>query len=228
MNHGIQNDAYQDDNLVIKNSHLESQVCNESKLDLQNTIQNDTDDYKKRINGIMQLVKDNQQIFEKIRENYLEKIEELSIYIEVLENSSYNGKMLWRINNFTNRRKETPIVHSAPVYTDQYGYKLCMRMYLNGDGDGKGTHLSLFIVMMKGLNDDLLKWPLKNKTIDLCIATEKKNVCKRKIYTNASRIFQKPTRQMNPAYGFQEFITLKKAETLLINDSLYIKCKINM
>lgn len=38
-----------------------------------------------------------------------------------------------------------------------------MRLYLHGDGAGKGTHVSLFFVIMKGEYDPLLSWPFKHK-----------------------------------------------------------------
>ncbi len=37
------------------------------------------------------------------------------------------------------------------------------RVYLNGEGVGKGTHLSLFFVIMKGDYDPFLPWPFRNK-----------------------------------------------------------------
>ena len=43
------------------------------------------------------------------------------------------------------------------------GYKMCARLYLNGDGMGKGTHVSLFFVVMRGAYDALLKWPFRQK-----------------------------------------------------------------
>lgn len=48
-------------------------------------------------------------------------------------------------------------------YTSKYGYKMCLRIYLNGDGTGRGSHLSLFFVVMRGLSDALLKWPFNQK-----------------------------------------------------------------
>lgn len=48
-------------------------------------------------------------------------------------------------------------------YTARYGYKVCLRVYLNGDGTGKGTHVSLFFVVMKGDYDALLPWPFRHK-----------------------------------------------------------------
>lgn len=40
---------------------------------------------------------------------------------------------------------------------------MCLRLYLNGDGTGRGTHLSLFFVVMRGKCDALLKWPFSQK-----------------------------------------------------------------
>ena len=40
---------------------------------------------------------------------------------------------------------------------------MCIRAYLNGDGMGYKTHLSLFFVLMKGEFDALLKWPFEDK-----------------------------------------------------------------
>lgn len=52
---------------------------------------------------------------------------------------------------------------SAAFYTSKYGYKMCLRIYLNGDGTGRGSHLSLFFVVMRGQSDALLKWPFNQK-----------------------------------------------------------------
>ena len=40
---------------------------------------------------------------------------------------------------------------------------MCIRAYLNGDGIGENTHLSLFFVIMKGEYDPLLVWPFDYK-----------------------------------------------------------------
>ena len=48
-----------------------------------------------------------------------------------------------------------------PFYTFPQGYKmqLCVNAY--GDGPGKGTHISVFLILMKGDFDDNLKWPFR-------------------------------------------------------------------
>lgn len=60
--------------------------------------------------------------------------------------------------------KYIPVCFAA-FYTSKYGYKMCLRIYLNGDGTGRGTHLSLFFVVMRGHSDALLKWPFNQKVI---------------------------------------------------------------
>lgn len=59
--------------------------------------------------------------------------------------------------------KEYVCFSPTAFYTSKYGYKMCLRIYLNGDGTGRGSHLSLFFVVMRGLSDALLKWPFNQK-----------------------------------------------------------------
>ena len=52
---------------------------------------------------------------------------------------------------------------SDPFYTQRKGYKMCLVIYADGNGSGKGTHLSVYLRLMKGRHDDKLTWPLKGK-----------------------------------------------------------------
>jgi len=49
---------------------------------------------------------------------------------------------------------------------------MCIRAYLNGDGSGYKTHLSLFFVVMKGEYDALLKWPFDCKVSMILVGKE--------------------------------------------------------
>ena len=75
---------------------------------------------------------------------------------------SYNGILNWKIDGYQRKREDaingvkTPL-YSKPFYTEEFGYKMCAKIYMNGDGAGKGTHLSLFIVVMKGECNDYVK-----------------------------------------------------------------------
>ena len=57
------------------------------------------------------------------------------------------------------------VVYLPDMYTHQHGYKICLRVHPNGFGDGKGTHVSIFTCLRKGLFDEQLKWPYKGSII---------------------------------------------------------------
>ena len=40
---------------------------------------------------------------------------------------------------------------------------MCVRVDANGYGDGEDTHVSVFVSLMKGRNDDNLPWPFTGK-----------------------------------------------------------------
>ena len=42
---------------------------------------------------------------------------------------------------------------------------MCARVFLNGNGLGENSHLSLFFVVMKGEYDTLLDWPFQQRII---------------------------------------------------------------
>ena len=68
---------------------------------------------------------------------------------------SYNGTLVWKIEGYQKKRQDAingvkTSLYSSPFYSAQYGYKMCAKIYMNGDGFGKGSHLSLFFVIMKG------------------------------------------------------------------------------
>ena len=47
-----------------------------------------------------------------------------------------------------------------------------LRLYLDGDGQGKGSHISLFLVIMKSDYDDLLTWPFKQKVVCFVVSLD--------------------------------------------------------
>ena len=58
--------------------------------------------------------------------------------------------------------------YSQPFYTHTRGYRMCIRVHANGIGKGAGTHISVFLFLMRGIFDDELKWPFQGDiTIEL-------------------------------------------------------------
>ena len=96
------------------------------------------------------------------------RLAEHELRFQIMETANYEGVLLWKIKDFARRKRDadsgkTLSLYSQPFYTSRYGYKMCARIYLNGDGMGKGTHVSLFFVVMRGDYDALLPWPFRQK-----------------------------------------------------------------
>uniref|UniRef100_A0A8B9THH8 TNF receptor-associated factor n=1 Tax=Anas platyrhynchos TaxID=8839 RepID=A0A8B9THH8_ANAPL len=123
----------------------------------------------------------------------------------------------------------TVSLYSPAFYTAKYGYKVCLRIYLNGDGTGKGTHVSLFFVVMKGDYDALLPWPFRHKvTFMLLDQNNREHIIDafRPDLTSAS--FQRPVNDMNVASGCPMFLPLTKLQSpkyaYVKEDTLFLKC----
>ena len=69
------------------------------------------------------------------------------------------------LTRYSEYKKTNSTWYSLPFYSsDNNGYKLQLRVEANGYSSGKGTHLSLFVYLLKGEHDDRLMWPF-NATI---------------------------------------------------------------
>jgi hypothetical protein len=65
---------------------------------------------------------------------------------------------------------------SPPFYIHPDGYKVCLHVCPNGSGSGKGTHLSVYVHLMRGEFDDQLKWPYRGEvTVKLVNQDEDKD-----------------------------------------------------
>ena len=120
----------------------------------------------------------------------------------------------------------TMSLYSAPFYTSRHGFKMCAKIYLNGDGLGKNTHMSFFFVVMRGPVDELLPWTFKQKVISTLInQMGKKHVTDSFRPNPNSSSFQRPgRREMNIALGCPMFIRLEHLLEggFVKNDCIYL------
>ena len=84
---------------------------------------------------------------------------------------------------------------------------MCVRTYLNGDGIGKGTHMSVFFVLMRSEHDNLLSWPFKQSVRFTLInqVNPTASVSEAFIPDLSSPSFQRTEKDMNVASGFPKF-----------------------
>ena len=66
-----------------------------------------------------------------------------------------------KMEGFQEKKEKNEQWFSDPVYSHFGGYKMCLRVDANGSKKGKGTHVSVSVYLMRGDNDDNLKWPFR-------------------------------------------------------------------
>ena len=166
-----------------------------------------------------------------LQENY----KELDLLVHTMQVSSYDGTFVWKIPEVQRRIAEaksgkTVSLYSAPFYTSRHGYKMCLRLYLDGDGTGKGTHLSFFLTLMKGEYDALLPWPFR-QTISLVLLDQnrKKNIVQSFHPDPDSSSFQQPVNDMSVASGCPQFAPLSVLEdtSYVKNDTMFLQCRVD-
>ena len=136
---------------------------------------------------------------------------------KLMENRTMNGEFIWKIDEIDFRMAQAKLdttskLLSAPSYTKQCEYKYCISLYLNGDDVGRGTHISIFFIVMKSEYDELLPWPMQTRvTFELINLENKTNSIIDKLVSNPkSCSFQKPTMDMNVPTGCPTFVSIEQ------------------
>ena len=70
----------------------------------------------------------------------------------------------WVVKNVIGQIESSKEIFSPPFLSSPNGYQFCVRLNMSGHGNGSGTHLSLYLYIMKGPFDDLMVWPIKHGT----------------------------------------------------------------
>ena len=151
-------------------------------------------------------------------------LSDLEEYVRQQDVSSHDGILLWKISDCTRRRQDALSGNQVSFYspfffTSRYGYKMCARIYLNGDGSGKGTHISIFFVVMRGQHDALLRWPFRQKVTFMLLDQDNvEHVIDAFRPDPSSSSFQRPRRETNIASGCPTFCPLSE-----LNNHAYVR-----
>lgn len=147
----------------------------------------------------------------------------------------------WKIDGFREilRRAKTGKrdgVLSDPFYTttrtESHGYKVQVLIHPNGISGGENTHLSVFLVSLKGRYDAILPWPI-NKNVKFILIDQQKepnqrvNKC-RELFTNITTEFVRP--ETGKGRGYEQFIShreLLNSRRFIVNDTLFLQVEIS-
>ncbi|KAJ7361791.1 TNF receptor-associated factor 3 [Desmophyllum pertusum] len=164
------------------------------------------------------------------------QLSEQDLQIQMLEATSHDGTYIWKIDHYSRRFQEaasgkTPSIYSPPFYVGRFGYKVCARLYPNGDGMGKGTHMAMFFVIMRGEYDALLPWPFMQKVnfrlIDQDRIRDAYDAFRPEPHSSS---FKRPTSDMNVASGCPAFISQAglREGGYILNDTMFVKITVDM
>ncbi|KAL7867420.1 hypothetical protein AOLI_G00152340 [Acnodon oligacanthus] len=151
-----------------------------------------------------------------------------------LESTSYDGKLIWKVHDYHRKKEAGTPLNSPPFYTSRSGYKLSARVYPGGEGTARGTHLSLYVMLMRGDFDSLLPWPFRqNVTLTVLDQSGSRNHINCSFSPDtASESFRRPVSENNSALGFPRFVSHGELEAprnavYIRDDTLFIKVKVD-
>ena len=129
------------------------------------------------------------------------------------------------------RRYETPILSDA-VYSYRFGRLMGIRIYPNGVGSGRGTHVAIFIHLMKSTFDDLLDWPYDGTiTVSVLHRRGARGDIRRIIQAKPNLLaFQQPHGTIcRTGYGYERFAQIQEffAPRYVKDDELLVKIELS-
>ena len=116
---------------------------------------------------------------------------------------SSTGKLIFKLTEYQKKKDNNEITESPSFYTSPEGYHVCLIVNANGEGNGKQTHVSVFVKILEGEHDDTLKWPFTGTYVfELLNQLEDKNH-----YTSTINIGNEHKANVGVlGWGYTEFI----------------------
>lgn len=167
------------------------------------------------------------------------EVEELSV--------GSDGVLIWKIADYLRKMQEAKLRNnheffSPPFYTHRYGYKLQVSAFLNGNGSGEGTHLSVYIRVLHGEYDNLLEWPFSFKVTFSIMDQSDPSLSKPQHITETFipdpnwKNFQKPLNSRNSmdesslGFGYPKFISHEeiKKRNYIRDNSIFIRASVEI
>ena len=153
---------------------------------------------------------------------------------------SKDGVLVWKISGLAEKLAEAKTCDglelvSRPFYTSAAGYKLQVSLFPGGNGGGEDTHLSVYIKVLPGDYDSILKWPFRH-TISFTLMDQNPdrqsavNIVESFIPDPSWANFQRPSQVADPdqlGFGFPKFVPhgMLSLRNYVKDDTVYIKIR---
>ena len=152
--------------------------------------------------------------------------------IRVLKNGE---EATFKVGDYALRKANDGIFTSDPFNVLHGGYKMCIKIYPNGSGDGSETHVSALVEIMKGAFDADISWPFEGR-VSLKLLNQNSDtghISRSQTYYKSSNLL------VGSSFGFSQFLEHSdlspEASALgndgpkfLANDHLYFRVMIEV
>ena len=144
---------------------------------------------------------------------------------------SHGEAFVFKVSGYCEKKTKGEIFYSQAFYTHPDGYKMCVRVDFSRDGDIRGNHLSVFILILQGQNDVKLRWPFQGSVkYELLNQLEDDNH-----HTKVSRFTDTDKLDIANMKGYPSFLPhalllhnfIKKTEYLR-DDTLYFRVSVKV
>lgn len=149
-----------------------------------------------------------------------------------------DGTFIWKITGIRRKieeaiKQEQSSIYSPSYCLSTYGYRVRLRLFLNGDGQARNKSVSLFFVIMRGEYDNLIPWPF-NRKVTFCLhdqTASNLHIIRSFIPDPKSKSFARPTTDMNFSSGIPDFCSVQTIHqdnnNYVRDDSMYIRCLVD-
>ncbi|XP_005105190.1 uncharacterized protein LOC101845637 isoform X2 [Aplysia californica] len=144
----------------------------------------------------------------------------------------------WTISDYKAKLKNEKMNRGSKevsrlFYITHQGYRCQLEAYLNGNGTGYGTCMSVFLRVVKGEHDDRLKWPVDLTLVIIVVNQTDDNSDSLKPSAPVRNKFRynRPTstnEDGTDCWGLIEYVShdLMKQRSYIKNDAIILKCRI--
>ena len=187
------------------------------------------DGFQKKLDEIVSIIKNLEgRVQTKLEEkvSVVQGLHEKNVILQMDPEASH--VFIWKVTNFENQVKKDSYIKSVPFYA--YGYKLMLELCPNGNGEGKNTHLYIFICVMKGEYDAILPWGF-SKNVTFTLIDQQDNPDQRQDVGDwftadpNMKDFQRPVEgENNLPRGFREFVShsVLRTRRFIVDDTIII------
>ena len=152
----------------------------------------------------------------------LEKIDELVSTVSSMRmNANTVDKsmfIIFKMSEYIKKKQGDDIFYSEPFYSSPGGYKMRIKVYPNGYGEGKDTHVSIYLQLLVGPYNDNLQWPF----IGTLVFELLNQLADRNHHTSTLALFEKRDARVGNNWGFGEFFLHSELSDDSTNDTQYL------